>query len=471
MSATDQRAYWPGKLPYWPGKLHEHASEETAELIVQRMGGALDPEMNVSGLESFREKSQYGDETPQYIAEGDSPWLVGYALLQPAHGDPLLHEYISIHSRNPYHVYRNRSLWGILGAVLCYPDQDKSLAFSRQVALGALQPSQLSFRESLKTTVQGLQAAGGETSCRDEFISRINQLRDAAKVLHQERWKGDTWGNHCRRYAGLAEAAARAFGDQALAGELLTQAMDLPQGFAGFQSLASLTLAEAWRVCWPGDTHSAGVVLQAARRSAHNIQEPSFCARTTAWVNAMCERWATIPGGALAGTIIRFARNPQTREFAPFHRIGEAYVERAPGKERLDMKQIREASTLSRLATKEIFDIPVAELERLNPEFSRDQPLPVGLEVAIPDSGFPAVLAARLSAEVLADGGLSTDTKADLVRMLVPVAVVNPTALDVVLSRLLLASSPISKDILDRLDTLSPANWLVDPGANPMVES
>lgn len=135
------------------------------------------------------------------------------------------------------------------------------------------------------------------------------------------------------------------------------------------------------------------------------------------------------------------------------------------------MKQIREASTLSRLATKEIFDIPVAELERLNPEFSRDQPLPVGLEVAIPDSGFSALLAARFSAEVLAGGVLSTDMKTEHIRKLVPVAVVNPTTLDVVLSRLLLASSPISKDILDRLDTLSPAVWMVEPGANPMVES
>ena len=129
--ALERGAEPPLVLPYHPGVLPHAPAKETVEQIVVRMGGSQDPAFNISGKTSFQETSRaHGDETPSYLAEGDAPDLVAYAQANPI-DDGTLRQYIVIHSTNPYADYRNRSLWAILGAVLCHPSPDRALEYAR----------------------------------------------------------------------------------------------------------------------------------------------------------------------------------------------------------------------------------------------------------------------------------------------------------------------------------------------------
>jgi hypothetical protein len=441
-------------LPYHPGKLLPARPEEEIQFILARAGGTLDPEQRISGIEGYREKGQYGVETPTYVAEGDSPLLVAFANDQPHKGLDYLRSYIAIHAGNPYLDYRNRSLWGILGAVLCMPDDGNVRDLTALLAAGAFAPSPIRFREALWIAIEARRALAGAADARPALEQALRQAEAEANQLKDERWKADSWGHHCRRLAAFAEALSRN-GESARAAELLGRAADLPLGFAGYQAPASLTLADANLIVRPGEPRPRNDALDQARRAAHNVQDPGFCARTTARFNALRDRWwsGTIPD--LPRVVAEFTADPEAARFAPVHRIEEPFADRWAVDEKLPLDWVRAAATLAVLATT-VYDLPVSALVSRNPRFGPNDALAPGTEVTIPDPKFVPLLAAHLSAEVLAQSGLSPDMRVNLIRQLVPVALANPTALGTVLARLILALDPPPLDVLDQLLPLAP---------------
>jgi hypothetical protein len=210
--------------------------------------------------------------------------------------------------------------------------------------------------------------------------------------------------------------------------------------------------------------------VEAARRAAHNIQEPGFCARTTARVNAMLERWWAHPLTDLADMVSRFTDDPYASEFLPLHRVGEEYGERSRGEERLEMPDtVLSADTLTRLAH-DVYHVSAAETHRLNPGLAADEALPAGTVVAVPDTKFAPLLAARFAAEVLVQDGLTAEEREALIRKLVPIATGNPTALDTVLVRVLLAAKPDALNVRDAIASVAPSEWLTEPAASAAVE-
>jgi Trypsin-like peptidase domain/AAA ATPase domain len=459
------------RMPYPPFELPPPPPLEIAQHLVSRMGGATDPEVQYRGITTLHERTvAQADAAPVYIAEGDSPFLVAYAVAHPGEGDALLHQYIAIHAGNPYADYRNRSLWGILAAALCHPNDYAARDYARLLATAALAAAPVRFREGLRVTVVGLRARSGGPGPIQQLDVLVDQARGAAAALEQERWLSDSWGHHARRLAALSEVHAHALGREDEATMLLDQALALPFGFAGYQAPSSLTLAEANRICRPHDPAASMAAVEAARRAAHNIQEPGFCARTTARVNAMLERWWAHPLADLAGIVSRFVDDPHAREFSPLHRVGEEYGERSRGEERLEMPDgVLSANTLTRLAH-DVYHVSAAETRRLNEDFAADEVLRAGTVVAVPDAKFAPLLAARFAAEALVQDGLTAAEREGLIRKLVPIATGNPTALDTVLARLLLAASPDAPNVLDAIASVAPSEWLMEPAASAAVE-
>ena len=115
------------------------------------------------------------------------------------------------------------------------------------------------------------------------------------------------------------------------------------------------------------------------------------------------------------------------------------------------------ADNLARLA--ELYHRPLADLLRLNHEhgWKAQTSLPKGTEVRIPDRGLAPLLAARFTAGVLVDTALDAVQRIEVIQSLVPVAAANPTALDTVLARLLLAARPSDRTRLDALFVLAGA--------------
>jgi hypothetical protein len=443
------------KLPYYPGELPGTPSEQLVQQILARAGGTLDPEQRISGLESYRQKGQHGVETPQYVAEGESPYLVAYANLHSNKGVNYLRDYTAIHAGNPYADYRNRSLWGILGAVLCMTDEANARDLAALVAAAAFAPSPIRFREPLWIAIQVQRANANAPDARPALEQALRQAEQEANQLKNERWKADSWGHHCRRFAAFAEALSR-LPESLRAAQLLDRAAQLPFGFAGYQAPTSLTLAEANLIARPDEAGPRDNALDQARRSAHNVQDPGFCARTTARCNALRDYWWSGAIPDLAETIAAFAADPMAPRFAPLHRIGDPFVDRIPtAEERLPLDEIKGAVTLTDLATK-IYHLPVSALVNSNPHFDPTEALKPGTPVALPDPKFAPLLAARLSAQTLVQPKMTADDRVKLIQQLVPLALANPTALGIVLSRLVLALDPPPLDVLDQLLPLAP---------------
>jgi phage tail protein X len=350
--------------------------------------------------------------------------------------------------------------------VLCYPDSRIVIDLLRTLVSTALKPGAADYREALYLASEALAAGAGDAPSKAKLDNRREEAHAAAgSLLAGRRTGGDAWGHHCRRLAALGESYALGVGDPKESAKCLDDAQKLPFGYAGFQALASLTLAEANRVCRPDAAEAIAEALKAALRSAHNIQEPPFCAASTARINAMRDRWWR-DGGRLAdlpAIVERFVRDPAAAEFAPTHIICEGYARRAAHDQMLDVSpEIRGAVTLDQIA-RHVCQRPVAEVVRLNPGIDPTTPLPPGTEVNLPDPAFAAILAARMAAEALAQREQLKSECARLIRKLVPVATPNCTALDTVLARLLLADPPLSSDLLAQARAIAPSDWMVEP--------
>jgi hypothetical protein len=64
---------------------------------------------------------------------------------------------------------------------------------------------------------------------------------------------------------------------------------------------------------------------------------------------------------------------------------------------------------------------------------------------------------------VLAERERFNGEHARLIRRLVPLATPNPTALDTVLARLLLAEPELSLDLLAQVRAIAPSDWMAEP--------
>jgi len=149
----------------------------------------------------------------------------------------------------------------------------------------------------------------------------------------------------------------------------------------------------------------------------------------------------------LANTIRQLAATPDDAAFAAAHVVNEAYGYRGSDPDTLPIDNARDANTLEQLA--EVFQRSSVEFRRLNPEFGLSDRLEDQTPIRVPDPGFAPLLAVHLAARALADDVLD-DRRTALLRSLVPIAVINPTALDTMLSYLCIAAEP-DADVLEEV--------------------
>jgi hypothetical protein len=403
-----------------------------------------------------------------YLAAHDAPVLVAFAAANPPDGDRYLRQYVAIHSGYQYVQYRNRSLWIVLDNVLRHPDPNWIREMVRELAATALAGSSLEFREALPLTVLALQAVAGKSGAKEALASARNQAINEAEQVPDEpnsslnvnmlTWRArggtgasekgdDSWGAHRRRMAAHAQILARLEGNWARANELLIGAANLKRGFAGFQAPVYMMLAETFLVCNPTRSPIIETILDMSQQAAHNVQDASFCLRMTSRCNAMRQRW----WGSLnlRNSVGALVDKPSSPELAAQHQIGEDFRHREPVSLALP-DEVRRADTL--VALSNIYHRPVAEIQHMNPGVDTNQPLAPGTLVNIPDPGFATWIAARLSAEVIVDSTLADQERTELLQLLVPIAIPNPTVLDLVLARLLLVLPPADAALLDALE-------------------
>jgi hypothetical protein len=345
----------------------------------------------------------------------------------------------------------------LLQAALQHPDQAWVKSIMPEICSSALAGSRLDFQESLRTTLAGIMSYKQIPDAAPLFEEIKGRALAEAAAIGPNQVEGDALGRCKRRLASLAEVHSRVFADPATAGAFLEKAMGVPSGFAGFGMPALLTLAESILVCCPDNVPLIEQALDRAQEAAHNIQDHFFCARSTARFNAMRHRWWKAPFPDARQSAKRLNSDSSLApEFAARHEVVETYRRRVLGPQSLVLPDwMRGASTLRSLSL--VYNRPVSELLELNVEqgWSADLSLPSGTPVNVPDLGFSTLLAARLAAGVLRDPALSPDEQAETIKSLVPLAADNPTALDTVLARLLLAASPgVAGPVLDKLNQI-----------------
>jgi hypothetical protein len=426
-----------GQAPPPEGWLPAPPSPQEAEAILARVTGSTDAEELYGAYDTnLGELFDSG-----YLASIDGPRLVAMASHRSGYpgGDAYLDRYIDVHTAYGYRQYRDGSLWELLAAVLRHPDPEwvqDHLVRLGTVVLSA--PDRGEFVAGLGIAVLARLAIAGDPAARRE----LDDCRDQALTEQQGlpsvpvRGRGDTWGTIRRRLAALAEAYHRIPGCVPDAVELATAAADVHRGFAGFSAPATMTVAETVSIVDPHNTDLIGRCLDAALAAAHNIQDPVFCARTTARVEAMRQHWW--PAAArVATTIDELALDPNAARFATVHAVGDQYTARVPSRADTLRPRLPGAHSLAGLA--ELFQRPLPDFARLNPRYRAEQQLPPRTAIAVPDPGFPSILAARLSAAVVTAGGPDQE-KAGHLRHLVPVSGNDITAQCTLLTRLLLAA-------------------------------
>ncbi|MEJ2541302.1 MAG: TIR domain-containing protein [Gemmatimonadota bacterium] len=411
-------------------------------MILERLGGG-----GVTGVEPLSLEG-LGDEGPAFLAEQDGPLLVAFAALDPANNTAPLQRYISMLGSNEYAYYRNRSLSLLLHPVLSMPDPQWVRARLVDLVTAALSSEGVQFREGVRIAALARRSGPGDPGPAGELRQLRERTMDEAAELAPERGKGDPWGHYLRRLGALAEAHW-AMGAPDEAGALLDRALTIPYGFAGFRTQACLALAEAARVVDATDGGRVTAALDAALRAAHNIQDPTFCALSTARVHAMRERWWGEAFDVKAVTL-RLEQDPNRPEFCPTHVVGELYDLRDRGPMKLPSPaEVGPTHTLAHLAS--LLRCPVDAVVRLNAAqgWEPDTVLPDGARVNLPDPAFAPMLAARFAAQALAT--LPPPEATDVLRHLLRLTEGDATATDTVATRLLLAVPDLTTDEWERV--------------------
>src|SRR6266536_754485 len=434
-------------------KLDALSLEVGQELVNRVSGQDFNRELLGSVNPSFITKLGFQSEMMNqigYAANFDGPILVNIAREHGPEGTELVDQYVDAHAGYNYVEYRNRSLWMVLQAVLRHhPEQAWVKQRLRHLLVTALSGGGVDFTEMLPLTAAMLSEQARTSGPRETLDKWRTTALAGADALQNQRGANASWGNHKRRLTALMELYQLLLADAHEAGMLLNRILSLPDGFGGFQAPAKLRLCDALRAGRMETPGSIDNTLQEALRSAHHIQDYHFCARITARCNAL-NRWhhIALSGKNLADTIRRLVRSPMDREFAADHFIHEPYQYRDDDPDVLPIHQAREAESLERLV--EVFQRPAVEFRRLNPEYNLTERLADKTPIRVPDPGFAPLLAIHLAARVLADDSLEEERIA-LIRLLVPVAVNNPTALDTVLSYLLIATKPDDPELLEEI--------------------
>jgi hypothetical protein len=449
-----------GASPWFP-PLPPPPEPALARAIVDRMGGMGADEELLASRGLYRPIVSEGFPSRELVAMGgflardDAPLLVAYAAHpEPGEADPdrFLREYVGLHASYNYPVYRNGSLLQVLAAVLRHPSDvwiERMLAVLAEAALAG---GGADFEGAFPIGVLTWRSRLGQPNAIAELETRRQQCLDVAARLIAGHGR-DIWGRQSRRLGALAEGLALLHGRGSDAEQLLQAALRIPYGFAGFRSAACLSLAESIHVCKPQGA-AIEEAQQQALEAAHHINDPSFLARSTARVNAMIQRWPL--GGSTDAAIQRLINDPSSAELAAVHRVLDQYPLRTGGGA-FPLDELLAADTLEALAR--VFQRPLSSFVRLNPGIPPQQRLAAGMPVNVPDPGFPPRLAARFTAEILADHTRPPEDRVERIRALVPVAAVDPTALDAVLGRLVLAAAMTNRDdlpeLLDRIGSIA----------------
>lgn len=400
--------------------------------------GAQNPDMPTRGL--YRADGGEQGPTTRYLAETDGPWLAAYAAADLDRGTEALARYLSVYTNYSYAEYRYATLWLLLGHLVRLPRADGG-PWVRQTAVhilgAALGGASVEFHEALPVAVRALRAAAGDASAHRALQQEADRLLEASASLKPGRdvERSDTWAHEKRRMLAHAQALGWLLGDAARAQQLADEALELADsGFAGYQAMACLALAETMLELAEGARPPAiDQALELAQSAAHNVQDVTFCARVTARVNAMRTYWWT--PFEPAARVFQLGDGAPRAEFAALHVVGHTYEGRRP--DALSWP-LWAANDRSLRALARLYQRTPDDFVRLN---GADRPLDFREAIAVPDRGFAPHLAARLAAELLAQAqGLPLDADAArLLRALVPAAVPSATALDTVLARLVLA--------------------------------
>lgn len=418
------------ELTTWFGPLPEWSSPDDAASTLDTFGGVPLSERGISGLVELDQLVGEGDEAGIYLAEQDAPRIVAFARDDPVRGGEMLTRFIDLHASNPYAVYRNRSLLSVLATVCCLPNQDRAREHARHVVAAALEPTGVRFSEHADLVARALRALGGDTSELRRLVTARTEAVVKARDLQWDRGGSDRWGHHARRLAAHGDAAAL-LDDRVAVRTVLRAALEVPFGYAGFRAPASVALAQAFMVAEPADGAGRTEALDAALRSAHNVQEQAFCIVTTARV-ATLTRWSAAPPADVREVVHAFVDDPAAARFCPRHRIGERFEHRTRH-DHLSIEYVTDMRTPEQLA--EELDVPRSAVVRLNTGG------PVDSTIGLPDPGFAPLVATWLATQV-AVTDLDRAERAGLIAGLLPAAALDATALDLVLARLLTEVRP-----------------------------
>jgi hypothetical protein len=422
------------------------------------LGEWLPPAINPNAIEGVIAAGSGG---PLFKAQLDGPLLVAYSAAEPKKGEAYWQAYLDLQAANLYLYYRNTSLWLLIDSVLRHPNSDWMRRQIGAILKIALDNRGLHFEEGFTFMLLAQGSLAGRAQDARQLGKRRKQAVEQAGKLKFVRGNDDSWGVHKRRLAALAEAYT-SLGEDAQVEALLDAAYHIPRGFAGFMVPAWLNLAEAVMVCGKQGRFSIPDALQQALVSAHKVQEPIFCARNTARINALLRHWWPFqPGEDLLEVAGRFVQEPDDPQFSALHVVGEAYVHRqdvdeqgAPGGQpplpMMELPPYLNQSTSLRMLSM-AFDLPADDFMRLNPGLELDAILPYGAEVNVPDPAFKPWLAARFSAELCARQEIPLAERRRWIQALMPLAIADETCLSTVLGRLLYVAGPIEVDVLDQL--------------------
>ena len=155
-AAPAARGRGPRRRPAPDVQLPSPPPQALAIALVERLGGA----QGESFLQSEFQGSELGVELRSsteellggrgYLAEHDGPQLVAAAVESPAFGEPLLRQYLAIHSAYGYRQYRQGSLWALLDAILRHPSGDWVRTWVPALGEAVLAPNRGEFAEGLQ---------------------------------------------------------------------------------------------------------------------------------------------------------------------------------------------------------------------------------------------------------------------------------------------------------------------------------
>jgi hypothetical protein len=167
----------------------------------------------------------------------------------------------------------------------------------------------------------------------------------------------------------------------------------------------------------------------------------------------MIDTWWRTPAGApltidVEQVVPRFVADPSAPVFAARHVRGWAFGQRRPHDTHPLPEWARRIETVDQLAA--AYRVSRSRILELNPSLQSHEDA-LGPDTRVPDPEFTPLLAARLSAAVLQDASLAPVDRVKLIQSLVPAAAANPTALDTVLARLLIAAGPLDASMIAKL--------------------